>query len=708
TVAAWATLVLVTALFARFGGGTLTHGIAAVPGTDSQQVEQILEQNFDHPFIPTGFVTVHVRRGVPAGELDAALADLERTLRACRFLKGVRTTLDGPEIPVSRDGRTTFALVGLKAANISQSERLVAPIRAALAPLRLRYPGVELLYVSEAAINADTERAASIDCARAERVALPLALIVMILAFGTIVASVVPLLVGATATSLAVATLYLIGKAMPLSAFALSVTTMMGLGVGIDYALFILLRFREERQRGRVVHSAIQTIVPKAGGAVLTSGLTVLIGLTAMWAVGIKEPESVGLGGVIVVAYSVLAALTLTPALLTLLGDRLEALPVRPRLGLPIAPFWRALGLWVTQRPIRCLVIAVVLLAPLLASVGRIRDGFPPPKFFPQGLESSRGSVRLDQLGQTGGLAPALVVVKFKDGKATSPRALAELYEISRRIRSVAGIQQVASLVDLRPSLTLADYQALYLDPLVFIQQPLLARLFLSKDRSETLLQVVPANAMSFDRRMAMARQLRRLLGNLRLPGTTILVGGPPAMGADVLNRYETRFGWIIAGVVLVTYGVLLVGFNSYLLPLTAIVLNAVSVLAGYGALVLVFQEGHLARFLGLAGAMGSIPSMVPLMLFCLMFGLSMDYEVFMLSRIAEAYDSHGDPREAAAYGVAATARVITSAAAIMLVVFGSFAFAQTVMIKIFGFGLAVAVLVDATLVRMLLVPAVV
>jgi RND superfamily putative drug exporter len=370
------------------------------------------------------------------------------------------------------------------------------------------------------------------------------------------------------------------------------------------------------------------------------------------------------------------------------------------------------MALWVTGRPLRAILIATAALLPLVLPAFMGRNGFPPAKFFPPGLESSIGAVRLEEVGQNGGLAPILVTVTPGSGKkATELDVIRGLHRLSRELAAEPGVQEVYSLVDLRKELGLQDYLGLYLNPrLTLAQNPLVKKLFLSRNGRTTILQILPRNDLEFDDRLDLARKVRKLLRTPRadLPGAVILTGGPSGAGADIIDRLSSRFPLIVGGVVAVTYVVLLFTFNSWILPLSAILLNALTVLGGYGALVLVFQEGLFAQWLGLPGAVGSVNVLVPIIIFCLVFGLSMDYEVFMISRIAEAYETHKDTRVATAQGLAATARVITSAASIMVVVFGSFTIGGGLPIKMMGLGLAVAVFIDATYIRLLLVPALV
>jgi RND superfamily putative drug exporter len=717
-ILAWAIVTLAALWFAKDADRVLEHGIGAVEGSESARVERILTQDFDHPYFPTAFVTVKAQKPLggsaeaPAPALQAVLRDLSDSLRGQPILKGVRTALDGPEVPITPDGQATFALVGIRVATMPEAERKVLEVRKLIAPVKARHPEFELSFVSEAAINFDVEHKSFEEVSAAERYALPLALVVLVLAFGTLVAAAVPLVVGFSAVVLAMGFLFGLAHIANLSAFALSLTTMMGLGVGIDYALFVLMRFREERAAGKSIKAAAAVVVQRAGFAILSSGVTVLIGLAALLTSGLRDPQSIGTGGLIVVALSVLAALTLLPALLVVLGDRLDRLPILRTFAQRGAIPWGRLAFWVAERPIRCMVIAIALLFPLMIPAFQGRNGFPPAKFFPPGLESSIGAVRLEEIGQNGGLAPFFIAITpGGDKRATDLPVIRGLYGLTRELAKDPGVQEIFSLTNLRKDSTLQDYLGLYLNPgLTLARQPLLGKLFLSKDRKTTVVQILPRNDLSFDGRLELGRRIRAKLRQPQsgLAGAEISVGGPAAVGVDIMDRLESRFPFIIAGVVVVTYIVLLLTFNSWILPFSAIVLNALTVLGGYGALVLVFQEGWGAQLIGLPGAVGSVNVLVPLVIFCLVFGLSMDYEVFMISRIAEAHDSHRDTKLATAQGLAATARVITSAALIMVVVFGAFVIAGSLPIKMMGLGLAVAVFIDATLIRLLLVPALV
>lgn len=720
----WAVAVSAAFWYAKDVGGRLEHGLGVVQGSESERVEQQLAVEFDHPFFPAGFVVVSLsnrqgvlkaRSGGPPAQvvmappLAAAITDLAIQLRASGEIKGVRTALEGPEVPISADGRSSFVLFGLKALAMTDAERLVPKIRALIAPVKKRHRTCEFAFVSESAINYDVKHASFEDVARAEKLALPLALVVLAMAFGTLVAAGVPLVVGFSATVVALGLIAFAGSLIPVTDFAVSIATMMGLGLGIDYALFVLMRFREERNGGKGVREAAAAVVSTAGFAIFSSGLTVLISLMALWGSRLQDPSSIALGGCLVVAVSMVAAVTLLPALLVLLGDKLERLPLIGRRGPGGFIPWGRLALWVTDRPWQSLLFGLLLLSPLILPAFAGRNGFPAAKFFPQGLESAIGGVRLESLGQSGGLAPIFVVVDMGKGrKATDLSHIRGLYRLTVRLSHIAGVGQAASLVHLREDLGLQDYLGLYSNPKFTLSRlPLIRDLFLSRDVQKTVIQLLPQNDLSFDGRLDLVRRVRSALKseNPGLEGVSFGVGGPAAVGVDLMERLAGAFPWIILTVVLATYVVLLFTFNSWLLPLSAIALNALTVLGAYGALVLIFQEGVLASWIGLPGAVGSVPILVPVVVFCLVFGLSMDYEVFMLSRISEAYTLHRDTRMATAQGLAATARVITSAASIMLVVFGAFTVANALPIKMFGLGLAIAVVIDATVVRLLLLP---
>lgn len=526
----------------------------------------------------------------------------------------------------------------------------------------------------------------------------------MLLAFGTLVAAGVPLVMGGCAIVLTQGLLYLIAGRIELTAFAQSVSTMLGLAMGIDYSLLMVNRFREALARGLETAQAVEETVATAGVAVLFSGLTVLIGFAGLVGTPILDTRSIGWGGFIVVIGAVTLALTLLPALLGVLGPRVDA----PRwFRLPTLATqqatWRRWAQRIMRRPVPFGLTALVLLLALCWPATTIKLGFPTGKWLPERLEYQQGFDALIEMGKGGVIAPVHLILKSEEGEALSLKTLPALIAYSRELAQDPRVAEVAGPVDLRRGMSPAEYAFLYSNLDQAMQQyPLLGDLFLSKDRTTTYMYLTLKDEVEFEETKRFARELEGKAPE----GFSVLVGGQASFYNDFDAAMLGIYPWVIGFVVVATLVVMTLAFRSYLVPIKAVLMNLLSVGAGYGVVVAVFQYGWGAHLFGLDGPSGAIPLSIPLMLFCIIFGLSMDYEVFLLHRVKEVYDETGDNTHATVEGVASTAGIITSAALIMVVVFGAFAWAEMVIVQMLGLGLAVAVLVDATIIRILLVPA--
>ncbi|HUZ84090.1 MAG TPA: MMPL family transporter, partial [Gaiellales bacterium] len=540
-------------------------------------------------------------------------------------------------------------------------------VRAALAHPR----GAAVYVTGPPAVYADIQTATSSDLRRAETVGVPAALLVLVAAFGTLVAASIPLVVGGVAVLCTLGLLYLVALHAPLSIFVLNIATMLGLGVGVDYALLAVSRFREELRAGRDVGEAVARTVATAGRAIAFSGVAVLIGLSGLWVFGLRVLSSMAAGGSLVVAVSALAAITLLPALLGMVGPRVErgaVLPRRWRRGEHGGAGWARLAHAVMAHPWRFIVGSLALVAVLAAPARHVTLNVPRADVLPASYASRRGQQLLDANFSMARLTPIVLAV----GPGT------DLAALERRVAAVPGVASVIG-----PAQVPAALGPLYRSRL--------------GAAVEVTLAVDPFGSAG----RAVVGRLRSLPGH----GTQFWVTGETAGEVDFLAQIEGRAPLAIAAIFLATYLVLAFAFRSALLPLKAIVMNTLSISGAFGVLVWVFQDGHLGGLIG-APATGYIESTLPVVIFCALFGISMDYEVFMLSRISEAYRAGASNRDAVAVGLVATGRIITSAAAIVVVVGLSFTTADVVIVKEVGLGLAVAILLDATVVRSLLVPA--
>ena len=562
-------------------------------------------------------------------------------------------------------------------------------------------------------LDLDVRLVSTEDSKRIEARVLPLTLLILVLAFGAMVAAVLPLLVGFLAVSISLTIIGLVAVHHPMSVFVLNLTTMIGLGVGIDYSLLVVTRFREELTKGYRRREAAERTFRTAGMAVLTSGLTVVVGFGALMLTPLVETKSVGIAGLIVVGVSVLLSTTLLPALLAMIGRDID----RPRwLARRLTWYhsprgWEKWARSLARNPGRALILGGIAVAVLTAPLFWIRIGLPARNWWPQRTEAGAGVEALDRIGVSGYLFPIRMLVEFPEGRsATDLTGLRALQHLSDSLRADPRVRDVKSLVDLTPGQSLLAYSLIYSDlDSARVRYKEAIDAYLSRDGRMALIDVIPSDSTSLTTAMELVARVREIgasKGIRQLRGATIAVGGYVPASVDFQTELLRRFPMIIALVLGVTAIMLAIAFRSVLVPLKAVVMNSLSVSATFGLIVLVFQHGFGARALGLDGATEAIFVVVPVLVFAVVFGLSMDYEVFLLSRIKEAFDRTGRNTEATMEGVSATASVITSAALIMIVVFGAFAFARVLMVQFLGFGLAVAVLLDATLIRMVLVPA--
>ncbi len=529
--------------------------------------------------------------------------------------------------------------------------------------------------------------------------------------FGSLVAAGVPLVVGGASVLVALAGIFLVASVMPMSIFVLNLATLLGLGLGVDYSLLMTSRFREELARRPAddpdpVGEAVRRTVATAGRAVFFSGLTVLLGLLGLVLFEFMILRSVGIAGAIVVALAVTAALTLLPALLTVLGSRLDRLAVR-KVGVPSETDgpWARLARRVMRHPVAVLIPTLGILLVLGSPFLHVRFNAPDSSVLPDDVPSRLAFDRLQREFGEGEFAPITIAVRT-DGPATTPATLAGLFDYSRRLAADPRIRRVDSLVDIDPRLTLAQYQLMYGDPNGPRDRFVATGLAATTRGDLTAFTLTTPYGPNRDEGRSLVRDLRDPNGPLAPPpGTTVLVGGGAADVTDVVDRVAADFPRTALFIIVTTYLVLFVLLRSVILPAKALVMNTLSLTASFGALVWIFQDGNLSGPLGFA-PLGFVETTLPVILFCVLFGLSMDYEVFLLSRMKEAWDRTGDNTEAVARGLERSGRIVTSAALIVVVVAGSFAFADIVLIKALGLGVAIAVALDATIVRALLVPA--
>lgn len=686
-IALWFVLFAVSAVFSPRVSGILRGGGYSVGNSESVRAYNVLNSAYGY----RALTFTAVWQAPPSRR--AAMLSAARNFRA-QAGKRFGRTLSVQAPVLTRDKAVVFERI-YSAPQQDFGASFAGPLRS-----MLPHGAINGYLTGSAAIFHDMEAVSDDDLRRIEIVTLPLALAVLLFIFGSVVASAVPVLMAPVSVSLALAIVYFLGHRMDMSIFVLNTTSMLGLGVAIDYSLFMVNRFREELARGSSVENAVARTVATSGRAILVSALVVSVGFLGLSFSGVSMLQSIGVGGSIITAISLLVALTFLPAVLSVLGPRINALPVVPR-RFAHGRLWRNIALWVMRRPWAVIAIVVAVVGVLASPASHIRVGIPGPEILQPSVDSRAGN---DVLARHLGLAntsPVLVVVKRHVGTAASTYrqtafAVLDLICSSPEVGGIASVPVPNSAAAIRScDATLASLQSAS-------PSQLATGLASARRHSVGLVSVLPRSNPSS---AAAERYVSFLRAHDRLSGYTVLVGGQTAGQMDFDSYLYGRFPYVILFVILTIFVVLLIAFRSILLPLKAVIMNLFSILAAYGVTVFAFQDGHLSSLLGFT-PVGNIDSIVPVFLFCVLFGVSTDYEVFLLTRVQEEYLHGVSNEDSVATGLAVTGRIITSAAAVMCVVFGAFAFARLVVIQEVGLGLAAAVFVDATLIRALLVPA--
>ena len=533
---------------------------------------------------------------------------------------------------------------------------------------------VPLHIVGQGGLWAGMQELSKQDLEQAEFVGLPLVLIILLVVFGSLAAAALPLALGVAAVTVTGAIVYLLAQVMEMSIFVTNMASMLGIGVAVDYSLFILARYREELRGGRSPAEARAAAMRTSGMAVAFSGVTVVVALAGLFLINAKVADSMAIGAIVVVAVAVLAAVTLLPALIALLGHRVSEPGkivgrLRPRRKQRTGPgFWERWTNTLMKRPLPFAIGATALML-LLALPGlslQLGTGAIPQ--FPKGFETRDGfELAAQGHGGAGAMGPIQLIADFGGAPVDQPA----LEAFPPQLGKVSGVADVTGPV-------------------------------LSRDGHRALFIITPTHAAEDDRTIALVDRLRDIDGPV---GATLLVGGPTAQNTDFSDLVQGSLWKVGLFVVVLSVLVLLLALRSIVLPIKAVLMNVLSVAAAYGVLVMVFQYGWFDGIFGY-DSLGYIQALTPALLLAIVFGLSMDYEVFMLSRIKERFLATGDNRTAVAQGLQASAGTISSAALIMVAVFTIFAFTGVPQIKEIGVGLAVAIFLDATVVRLVLVPA--
>jgi RND superfamily putative drug exporter len=769
----WALVLVASAFFAPDLSSRLKGGGFEGSNSEAERVQDLMSEEFG--VSPATLTVVFRGDGLPAESAEFQEAE-RRALEGVREMDEVRyvTTYAETRDPrfISESGEDSYAVIAFNV-SIDEARGVVDEVRE-----RVRSDKLETYVTGAPAVYQDLEEASNEDIKRAEKYAFPFALLILIAAFGSLVAAGVPVLIGGASVLTTLAALYFVAGSYDMSVFVLTLSTMLGLGLGIDYALFFVSRIREELENYDV-SEAIPRTVSTAGRSIFFSGTAVLIGLSGLLFFPFMFMRSIGVAGVMVVFVSVAAALTLLPALLAVLGHRVNWLPVRRRRSAPGTGFWGRSAEVVMRHPLLVILIVAALLATLLYPVTHMRVGIPEASVLPEKYESRAGDDILKDEFDYAALTPMEVVATLPEDPL-SAEGLADVKTLGERIEETGGVSEVESLYTVG-SEAAREYARRVADAREEARAESARRVDAAVQQQLDALEAqygfVPPGAEGEIRAEAESRaaaELERRLPEfpegvsasgevtpegvanfLALPearesegvrsaidsfvaedrtllravteenpytgaaygavdevraveapgGASFLVGGLSAGQKDFISSLYGKAPYAAAFIVGVTYLILLITFRSVFIPLKAVIVNILSLTASFGAMVFVFQDGNLSGLLNFT-PLGFVDATLPILMFCTIFGVSMDYEVFLLSRIREAYENGDSNTASVAKGLVATAGIITSAAAIIIVVTGAFAFTGIITTKAVGLGLAVAVFVDATIIRILLVPA--
>jgi uncharacterized membrane protein YdfJ with MMPL/SSD domain len=613
-------------------------------------------------------------------EFRATVQDVVRRLEQTEDVVAIKS----PYTPanagnVSEDGRSALVTFSIpERSGVESEEQVEAPL-AAVSKLDEAHPEFRIEEFGDASADKELSESFESDFQQAEVTSLPITLIILIVAFGALVAALVPLILAATAVAAAIGLLGPLSQVWPVDEAASSVILLIGLAVGVDYSMFYLRREREERARGASEDAALETAAATSGRAVLVSGITVAAAMAGMYFAGAATFDSFASGTILVVAIAVVGSLTVLPAVLAKLGDRVNKARV-PFLTPPQDRVKRESRLWnailnpVLRRPGIAAALSTAVLLVLAIPVLGLKMSVPGIDSLPRDLQVIQTYDRI-QDAFPGNQIPAEVVIDHGDASAA---------EVSNAVR------------ELRAETSRSD----------LFEQPLTVDV--SPDRTATVVGVPIAGDGTNDTSYAALADLRdRVIPSTvgQVSGTETNVTGFTAGSEDFNSLMEDRVPFVFGFVFVMAFALLLVTFRSIVIPIKAILLNLLSVGAAYGVVIWIFQEGHLESLLGFEST-GAVTSWLPLFLFVILFGLSMDYHVFILSRVREAYDRGMPTGEAVSHGIKTTASVVTAAAVVMIAVFSIFATLSAVEFKQFGVGLGVAILIDATIVRGVLLPA--
>ena len=540
-----------------------------------------------------------------------------------------------------------------------------------------------------AAINKDINSASQKDLASAEAIGLPIAIIILLLAFGSVVAAFIPLAVGIVTVVSAFGVMTLFSEIMNLSIFVMNIIPMLGLALSIDFALLLINRYKEELVNHSITE-AVQTSIQTAGRSIIFSAICVFIGLGAMLVMQVEIFQNIALGGMLVVTIAVLASITLLPSLLMLLKERINKWTIiRVKPGATTR--WRNFASFVMKRPVTLILVALIVLGIGIIPVKNMELTIPQVDSLPESYDSRQAYELMDQQFGLGDQSTVYMIADRSDGW-DSTAGLEDMKHIEDMLLADEDVMAVASIFTASELSTVEQWEQSLMIPEVAAQLTPLVDTFVQDNKL-----LVPVT-LNLNGSSDEAQDWARTWSDKDL-GVGFKLGGQPKFNQEIFDEIFDKVGWLLVIILGSTFIILMIAFRSILIPLKAIVMNIIGLASTFGILVYIFQYGHF----GIEET--TIALIIPVIVFSLVFGLSMDYEVFLISRIQEEYLKHQNNTLATIDGLTSTSKIITSAALIMIVITGAFAFTDVMPVKQIGVGIAIAVAIDASIIRLLLVP---
>ncbi|GEK34199.1 MMPL family transporter [Kurthia sibirica] len=666
-IALWLIIIVIGSFFALKLPSQLQGDGFEVDGQHAAVMKEV-NKNFDVP--------AHSILVVFENKSDDAI---KKTLQSIKKNITEIDTIQSPiELPQQHSKKLSYAVL-----NFNDTDEDLNPIVDNLRALTKKDPSVS--YTGQPVISKDMNVASQSDLVQAEMIGLPIAIIVLLLAFGTVVAAILPILIGVATIITTFFIMVLIGDYVSLSIYVLNIIPMLGLALSIDFSLLFINRYREERLTNSI-ENAIHIAIKTAGKSIIFSAVCVMIGLGAMSVIGVELFQNIALGGSIVVFIAVLTGLTLSPAVLMVLGDGLNKWTII-RVKPTATSRWHAFATAVMKRPVLIVITALIILGAMMIPIKDIKLTIPQIDALPKSFDARSAYEKLDQEFDLGKTSSVYALVERPDGWH-STAALKEISKLQKKLQDDSLVKDVATIFTASDIDSVADWQQAMTVPQL---KPALTKTQDAFIKDEQLFIPITLNVEGDS---SAAQQWARDWSS-----DDFQLAGAPKFNQEIFDEISDNIVLALTIIILSTFIILMIAFKSIVIPIKAILMNILGLSAAFGLLVYIFQYGHF----GLEA--GTIVLIIPVITFCLVFGLSMDYEVFLISRIQEEYLKEHNNTKATIDGLTQTSKIITSAALIMIVLTGSFAFTDVLPVKQIGVGIAIAIAIDATIIRLLLVP---